>query len=122
MEFRHRSWDCVEVLEFFRASKLIFTNIDQPAVSLSLPLTAHASHPETAYVRLHGRNAANWFADAGRDARYDYLYSLSELGQIAEVIKKLQEQVKKIFVSGNNHYKGSAVRNLMQLKEMLQGH
>jgi uncharacterized protein YecE (DUF72 family) len=31
----------------------------------------------------------------------------------------LKEQAKKVFVSGNNHYKGAAVKNLLQLKEIL---
>ena len=37
-----------------------------------------------AYLRLHGRNAADWFREgAGRDARYDYLYSHEELGGLS---------------------------------------
>ena len=43
-----------------------------------------------------------------------------ELNQIAETIKKLAELAKKIFISGNNHYKGSAVKNLKELKQLLE--
>jgi len=119
VEFRHRSWDCPPVLDRFTDRKWIWVNIDQPAISNSLPLTAHRTHPEIAYFRLHGRNAAAWFSGEGRDARYNYLYPASELGQIAAVVRRLQEEARRIFVSGNNHYKGSAVQNLIELKRML---
>ncbi len=55
----------------------------RPAARLrgNIPLTAHAFGP-VGYLRLHGRNAAAWFAeDAGRDQRYDYLYSPAELDE-----------------------------------------
>jgi len=121
VEFRHSSWENPETSEFFASRRLVWTNIDQPLIGASLPLGARLTHPDIAYFRLHGRNYKNWFGDAGRDARYDYLYTLGELGQIAETIRKLREQAKKIFVSGNNHYQGSALKNLIQLKEMLAG-
>jgi uncharacterized protein YecE (DUF72 family) len=121
VEFRHNSWNRGEVLDFFRRRNLIWTNIDQPVISSSLPLTANLTHADTSYFRLHGRNYQNWFSGEGRDARYDYLYSAPELNQIAEAIRRLKDQAKKIFISGNNHYKGSAVKNLLQLKEMILG-
>jgi len=119
VEFRHQSWLEDDVLAFFKKNGLIWANIDQPQISASLPLTALVTGRDTAYLRLHGRNARDWFSDKGRDARYDYNYSASELGRLAEVVARLKEQAKKVFVSGNNHYKGAAVRNLLQLKEIL---
>jgi uncharacterized protein YecE (DUF72 family) len=119
VEFRHQSWLEDEVLAVFRENNLIWANIDQPSVSASLPLTALVTGRETAYLRLHGRNAKDWFSGQGRDARYDYCYSASELGRLAEVVARLKEQARKVFVSGNNHYKGAAVKNLLQLKELL---
>lgn len=119
VEFRHQSWLEDEVLAFFKANALIWTNIDQPQISQSLPLTALVTARDTAYLRLHGRNYRDWFSGAGRDARYDYSYSAAELGRLGEVVARLKEQARKVFVSGNNHYKGSAVKNLLQLKEIL---
>jgi uncharacterized protein YecE (DUF72 family) len=119
VEFRHQSWLEDEVAAFFKANALIWANIDQPQISASLPLTALVTARDTAYLRLHGRNYRDWFSGQGRDARYDYAYTLPELEQIADVIVKLKEQAKKVFVSGNNHYKGAAVKNLLQLKEIL---
>ena len=120
VEFRHRTWNRDHVLTSFRQSGLTWVNIDQPRVSRSLPLTAYTTHAETAYLRLHGRNSANWFSGAGRDARYDYSYSAGELSGIGDIIRKMAERFSgKIYVSGNNHYKGQALRNLKALKREL---
>lgn len=119
VEFRHQSWLEDEVLAFFKDRGLIWTNIDQPQISQSLALTALVTARDTAYLRLHGRNYQNWFSNQGRDARYDYCYSASELGRLGEVVARLREQARKVFISGNNHYKGAAVKNLLQLKEIL---
>jgi len=118
IEFRHKSWERKELLDIFKEKQLIWVNIDQPVLSLSWPLTAHLTHPVTSYFRLHGRNKKSWFSNEGRDARYDYDYSALELEDIGKKIKQLVEQAKQIFVSGNNHYKGSAVKNLIQLKQL----
>jgi len=119
VEFRHQSWLEDEVLAIFKKNNLIWANIDQPQISASLPLTALVTGRDTAYLRLHGRNSRDWFSGQGRDARYDYCYSAGELGRLAEVVTRLKEQAKKVFVSGNNHFKGSAVKNLLTLKEIL---
>ncbi len=119
VEFRHRSWNRNDTLRFFRDQQLVWVNIDQPVISQSLPLTNYITHPDYVYVRLHGRNYENWFADKGRDARYDYDYSVEEIKSIADKLKKIKTLAKKIFVSGNNHYKGSAVKNLKMLKKLM---
>jgi uncharacterized protein YecE (DUF72 family) len=119
-EFRHTSWNREELFEVFRENKLIWVNIDQPVMSLNLPLTSVMTHPDITYFRLHGRNRASWFSDEGRDARYNYDYNALELDRIAGKIKELAALAKTIFVSGNNHYKGKAVKNLLELKKILQ--
>lgn len=120
VEFRHQSWYHQEVLDTFTKNQTIWVNIDQPVISQSLPLTAQVTHPESTYVRLHGRNYKSWFSNEGRDARYDYDYKALELNDIAEMVKRLSKLAKQVFVSGNNHYKGSAVKNLKELKKLLE--
>jgi uncharacterized protein YecE (DUF72 family) len=119
VEFRHKSWNRQELFDVFRENKIIWSNIDQPVISDSLPLTAVMTHPEISYFRLHGRNYETWFSNEGRDARYNYYYSALELDQITQKIKELAALARKIFISGNNHYKGSAVKNLIELKKKL---
>ncbi len=120
-EFRHRSWAREEVFGFLRDEGIGFCNIDQPPVSYSLPPTAVVTAP-TAYVRLHGRNAANWFReDAGRDERYDYLYPEEELEEWVGRINSLKEAAAAVYVIANNHFRGQAVCNCLELRSRLEG-
>jgi len=119
VEFRHRAWDRPGVVDFCRHRGLVFANIDQPPVAESLGATTHVTRADIAYLRLHGRNAGSWFSAAGRDARYDYLYSAPELDELAERVRELKAAARQVFVCGNNHYKGSAVRNLQELQRRL---
>ena len=81
-----------------------------------------STNPAFAYVRLHGRNYKNWFrAGAGRDDRYDYLYAKDELQEWIDRIKQLGQKSGKIYVITNNHYRGQAMANALQIKNMLSG-
>lgn len=120
VEFRHKNWINDEVLHLFREKRLIWVNIDQPVISESLPLTSIITNSDYSYFRLHGRNYKSWFSNEGRDERYNYLYSQNELIEISEYIKTAAKDAKKIVISGNNHYKGAAVNNLIQLKKILK--
>ena len=115
-EFRHRSWDNEAALAFLRDLGVGFCNIDQPALGATLPPTAHATS-RVAYVRLHGRNAANWFApreDAG--ARYDYFYSPEELRSWVERTRSIAAGAEEVFVIANNHYRGKGPANALMLR------
>ena len=129
-EFRHRSWDNGEALAFLKDLGVGFCNIDQPSLGSTLPPTEHVTS-RIAYVRLHGRNAANWFA--GKEirrqtpagvrggARYDYLYSLEELQPWVERIRRLAGSAEEVIVIANNHYRGKAPANALMLKSALSG-
>ncbi len=119
VEFRNRCWLNDEILHFFKEKRLIWVNIDQPVISQSLPLTEIITNPDYSYFRLHGRNYKSWFSNEGRDERYNYSYSQNELLEISKNIENAALRSKKILVSGNNHYKGSAVKNLILLKQII---
>ena len=73
-------------------------------------------------MRLHGRNQADWFRDdAGRDARYDYLYSRQELEPWAERVRGLSERAEQVFVVANNHFRANALINLFELRHLVEG-
>jgi uncharacterized protein YecE (DUF72 family) len=115
VEVRSGEWVRDEPLDFIRSLGVGFCNIDQPPMRGNIPLTAHA-FGRVGYLRLHGRNAAAWFAeDAGRDQRYDYLYGPSELDDIEAALGKIAEQVERMFVIANNHYRGQAVATGLEL-------
>jgi uncharacterized protein YecE (DUF72 family) len=121
LEVRHASWDSPESREFLRRAGLNFCNIDQPHSRNSIGPTSLATGP-IAYYRFHGRNAQAWFdRDAGRDERYNYLYTPAELAPWIENIIAMAAEVQKLFVMNNNHYQGQAVVNALQLKSSLSG-
>jgi uncharacterized protein YecE (DUF72 family) len=103
----------------FHGYGIILVNIDQPVISLSLGPTAYVTNPEMTYLRLHGRNYQTWFGDHGRDQRYHYDYQAGELEEIRDNVLRLGKKAEKVFISGNNHYKGNAVQNLLALKKLL---
>ncbi len=119
VEFRHSSWMYSDLFELFEQKGLVWVNIDQPVISQSIPPTSIVTNGEISYFRLHGRNYKSWFSNEGRDERYNYSYSQNELIEISGHIKIAAKNAKKIVIAGNNHYKGAAVKNLIQLKKIL---
>ncbi|MCZ6777745.1 MAG: DUF72 domain-containing protein [Acidobacteria bacterium] len=119
-EFRRASWDSGQRLEALAELGVAFCNIDQPPISGNLPPTAHAT-TRLGYVRLHGRNRDSWFnEEAGRDARYDYLYGKAELEEWVARIEELGARgAEEIFIIANNHYCGKAACNALELQRML---
>ena len=111
VEFRHKSWLIKDVVDILRERDIAFTNIDQPVIGNSIEPSAHVTS-NFGYVRLHGRNYQNWFKkDAGRDARYDYLYPKKELDEWRQQVEKMTDQAASTFVIFNNHFRGQAVIN-----------
>ncbi len=121
IEVRHTSWAADEVTEWFARRAVGWCVVDQPAAGEStLGRLPRVTSP-VAYVRLHGRNVANWFRPgAGRDARYDYLYSAAELEQIAKSVRTMMQTAEQLFVVQNNHFRGQALVNALQMKRLLQ--
>lgn len=120
LEVRHTSWMQDEFLGWLRENGVAFCNIDQPDLSSNIPPTRHVTSG-LAYVRLHGRNADAWFSrDAGRDRRYDYLYSEEELAGWAERIEGLAGDADELFVIANNHFRGQGMVNILELKAILE--
>ena len=119
LEIRHASWNRPEVFEGLAERRVAFCNIDQPLFRNSLTPTSEVT-ARVGYVRLHGRNAANWFrSDAGRDDRYDYLYSVEELAPWVDKVDKIRSQTGNVYVITNNHYRGQAVVNAFELAAAL---
>jgi len=122
VEVRHGGWDDARFFNFLRENKVCFCNIDQPAIGNSVRPSSVNTIPDFAYVRFHGRNAKDWFREgAGRDARYDYLYSRDELEEWVSRIKQLARGAEKIYVITNNHYRGQAMANALQIKNLITG-
>ncbi len=122
VEVRHASWDTPDFYDGLRGAKAAFCNIDQPLFDGSIAPSAVATDADIAYVRLHGRNRADWFREgAGRDDRYNYLYAADELEDWVTRIKELGKKSGRVYVVTNNHYRGQALANALQIRNMITG-
>jgi len=129
LEVRHASWETAEVLDELAEAGVGIVNVDQPLFHDSIRPSARVTSP-VAYVRVHGRNYKDWFRkNAGRDARYDYLYSAGELEPWARRIAALArpragaagvEGVPDVYVVTNNHFRGQAAANAKMLEGMVE--
>lgn len=121
VELRHRSWsddqDATDAL--LETANAALVQIDEPKFRLSIRQDRQPTVRSHYYVRLHGRNAAQWWTHDSPDDRYNYLYSRQELRPIAETIERVSRSVGKTYLYLNNHYSAKAVVNATELKQML---
>ena len=59
-----------------------------------------------------------WQGDS--ETRYKYLYSNDEINELAGKVKKASEQTNLLFALLNNHWRGYAPRNAVDIKKALQ--
>jgi uncharacterized protein YecE (DUF72 family) len=120
VEVRHVSWSTDEALDTLRRVGG-YCNIDQPVLRDCLGPTTHV-FGRSAYVRLHGRNAQNWFAQGQPGyERYNYTYTEAELREWVARIVQLGADADDVYVFANNHYRGQGPLNALELKGLLTG-
>ena len=120
VEFRDASWNDEWAIKELAARQVAFCNVDQPRLGNSLDGTQYVTAP-FAYIRLHGRNYEKWFTAKNRDERYDFLYTGERLERVEKRVSEMAQKVEKTFVVANNHPRGQAAVNALQLKSMLSG-
>lgn len=119
LEIRHSSWNNPQIYQWLEELGVGLCNIDQPLFTKSIKPAAHATS-QIGYVRLHGRNYQDWFREkAPRDDRYNYLYSLDELEPWISRIKEIAKKTQESYVITNNHFRGQAVVNALEVKSTL---
>lgn len=121
VELRHRSWsetpsDTANLLREFNAA---FAQIDEPKFKTSIRQTLLPNVRSFYYLRLHGRNAAQWWKHDSSEDRYNYFYSAEELKPFAEAAKAATREVKKAYLYANNHFSAKSVANAAILKAQL---
>jgi len=122
VEVRHAGWQTDEARKEFDRLGVGWCVVDQPLVGRSTATPTARVTSRLAYLRLHGRNTENWFRDgAGRDARYDYQYGGDELSELAGVARCMADGAEELIVVQNNHFRGQALVNALQLKHLMQG-
>ena len=121
VELRHRSWsdafgDTLTLLNAFNAA---WTQIDEPKFRFSIRQNYLPNVTGFYYMRLHGRNAAQWWRHDKAEDRYNYLYSADELKEFSETAGAAKELVKKSYLYTNNHFAAKSVVNAVMLKAQL---
>jgi uncharacterized protein YecE (DUF72 family) len=135
VEFRHHSWldeeNRAETLRFLEERGMTHVVTDSPRIegAKNMVPTVPAVTSQTAYVRLHGRNASTWNKRGGSAAeRFDYLYSEDELGEWVEPLRELAGQAEQAFILFNNNgrsadgtggYVAQAPTNAVMLRRLL---
>jgi uncharacterized protein YecE (DUF72 family) len=121
VELRHRSWsdalsDTLQLLNAFGAA---WTQIDEPKFRVSIRQNMLPNVKGFYYLRLHGRNAAQWWKHDKSEDRYNYLYSAGELREFSETADAARRLVRKAYLYTNNHYSAKSVANAVMLKQQL---
>lgn len=106
VEFRHESWNRKETWALLKRHGVANTITDSPIEFLAEPIVT-ADH---AYIRWHGRGKKIWF---------DYTYSEEELVPWIAKLKEIESKADVTYAYFNNHYRGDAPRNALQLLKML---
>jgi len=120
LEIRHNSFDTDDARKFLKSCQYNVAFIDYPVSSTSYTNWENITGP-VGYVRLHGRNYKTWFnAHAEGSQKYNYLYDSSELEDMVQRIRSILKVLEKVYVIGNNHYKGKAVCNMLELKARME--
>jgi uncharacterized protein YecE (DUF72 family) len=116
-EFRHRSWQKEAVYDFLAVEQISYCAVDLPDIPV-LPDRRARYTAEPAYIRLHSRNAKNWYAD--EKLRYDYSYTEEELKEWVGKLNELNKQAKRTFVFFNNCERANAPKNALTLLRILE--
>jgi uncharacterized protein YecE (DUF72 family) len=125
VELRHKSWSDhgAETTALLAAHGAASVLIDEPKFRFSIRQNwvapAGAAPGRLAYVRFHGRNAAEWWRHAATEDRYNYLYSEDELKPLGAAVKGLAGRGMKAYVFFNNHFSAQGVANAVQLRRQL---
>jgi uncharacterized protein YecE (DUF72 family) len=121
VELRHKSWSDAreEVLQLLGAAGAAWAQIDEPKFKLSIRQTLAPNVKGLYYLRLHGRNAAQWWKHEASEDRYNYLYTPRELQPFAEAAKEASRSVRKAYLYANNHFSAKSVANAAILKHQV---
>ena len=117
LEFRNANWQTRTVYDEMRSRNLGYAVADYPDLK-NLPKAEPIITSEIGYIRFHGRNSANWWSGSNA-SRYDYLYEGSELDEWLDRITGMSQSSKVLVIVFNNHWRGKAVQNADELKDLL---
>jgi uncharacterized protein YecE (DUF72 family) len=121
VELRHRTFsdDPIETMDLLAEHGAALVQIDEPKFKTSIRQDRRPNVKTFYYLRLHGRNAAQWWKHDKSEDRYNYLYSAGELEPFVEAAEEASRSVKKAYLYANNHFSAKSVANAATIKEKL---
>jgi uncharacterized protein YecE (DUF72 family) len=121
VELRHSSWSdhIGETLSMLNSFNAAWVQIDEPKFRFSIRQNYLPNITSFYYMRLHGRNAAQWWRHDKSEDRYNYLYSAAELREFSDTAGAAERLVKKSYLYTNNHFSAKSVVNAVMLKAQL---
>lgn len=121
VELRHKSFsdDPVETMALLSEHGAALVQIDEPKFKTSIRQNLLANVKTFYYLRLHGRNAAQWWKHDKSEDRYNYLYSADELEPIVEAAAEASRDVKQAYLYANNHFSAKSVATAATIKAKL---
>jgi uncharacterized protein YecE (DUF72 family) len=121
VELRHASWSdaFAETLALLNAFTAAWVQIDEPKFRFSIRQNFLPNIKGFYYLRLHGRNAAQWWRHDKSEDRYNYFYSAQELTEFSETVRATRQLVKKTYLYTNNHFSAKSVANAAMIKHQL---
>jgi uncharacterized protein YecE (DUF72 family) len=121
VELRHKTWSdhIADTLQLLGAFKAAWVQIDEPKFQFSIRQNYLPNVKGFYYMRLHGRNAKQWWKHDKSEDRYNYLYSKEELTPFAETAVATEAIVRKAYLYMNNHFAAKAVVNAAVLKSLV---
>ncbi len=105
VEFRDKSWLNENAWKTLAELNIAYTIVDEPLLPPDLVVTS-----DFTYIRWHGHGERPW---------YYYHYTLEELREWVPRIQKLADQVSLILGYFNNHFRGFAPHNALQMLALL---
>ncbi|MEO6912811.1 MAG: DUF72 domain-containing protein [Candidatus Baltobacteraceae bacterium] len=117
-EFRNHEWQTPRTLDLLRELRIGWCNVDMPQLE-TLMLPSSDATSSIGYVRLHGRNRAQWWT-GDNVTRYEYTYAPEELEPWGTRIAEIDEQTQTTYAFFNNHARGGAARNAEMLLALLE--
>ena len=121
VELRHSSWsDAVgDTLALLNPFGSAWVQIDEPKFRLSIKQNFLPNVEGLYYMRLHGRNAKEWWTHEKTEDRYNYLYTAPEVSEFVETAEAARQLVKKLYLYTNNHFSAKSVANAAMIKKQL---
>jgi uncharacterized protein YecE (DUF72 family) len=121
VELRHATWSdsLGDTLALLNASSAAFVQIDEPKFHLSIRQNQLPNIQGFYYMRLHGRNAEQWWKHDKTEDRYNYLYSPDEVSDFVETLDAAREIVRKAYLYTNNHFSAKSVANAAMIRKQL---